>query len=83
MIFWVPQSQGSIESNTAGTAEASHSISNEATVDSRVTACKNLLDDLRLPLAGTATAPAEFPKELGLKTLNLKFIEAIDYYIEE
>ena len=68
------QSQGNQESNTAGTAESSHSA--DASVDTRVAACEKLVDDAverDLP----ATVLADSLKEVGLKA-----IEAVDYLEE-
>lgn len=68
------QSQETFESNTAGTAEASHS--NEASVVSRVMACEKLVEDA-LERDLPATVLADSLKELGLKA-----IEAVDYIDE-
>jgi hypothetical protein len=70
------QSQSTLESITAGTAESSHSTSSEAAVENRVAACERLVDEAverNLP----ATVLADSLKELGLKA-----VEAADY-IEE
>jgi hypothetical protein len=70
------QSQGTLESNAAGTTDPSHSASLESAVDSRIAACERLVDEAvekNLP----ATALADSLKELGLKA-----VEAADY-IEE